>query len=65
MGESKQTFFEHREDKLYVIYTNFFRDMDYISIDGHMIGDVRQTKFLGVILYNKLNWHAHCDYIRS
>ena len=40
-------------------------DMDYISIDGHRIEEVRQTKFLGVILDNKLNWHAHCDYICS
>ena len=39
--------------------------MDYISIDGHRIEEVRQTKFLGVILDNKLNWHAHCDYICS
>ena len=43
----------------------FSRDMDYISIDGHRIEEVRQTKFLGVILDNKLNWHAHCDYICS
>ena len=43
----------------------FSRDMDYISIDGHRIEEVKQTKFLGVILDNKLNWHAHCDYICS
>ena len=43
----------------------FSRDMDYISIDGHRIKEVRQTKFLGVVLDNKLNWHAHCDYICS
>ena len=43
----------------------FSRDMDYISIDGYRIEEVRQTKFLGVILDNKLNWHAHCDYICS
>ena len=39
--------------------------MDCISIDGHRIEEVRQTKFLGVILDNKLNWHSHCDYICS
>ena len=27
------------------------------------IEEVRHTKFLGVILDNKLNWHAHCEYI--
>ena len=43
----------------------FSRDMDYISIDGHRIEEVRQTKLLGVILDNKLNWHAHCDCICS
>ena len=39
--------------------------MDYISFDGHRIEEVRQTKFLGVVLDNELNWHAHCDYICS
>ena len=39
------------------------RNMDYISIDGHRIEDVKKTKFLVVILDNKLNWHAHCQYI--
>ena len=43
----------------------FSRDMEHISIDSHRIEEVRQTKFLGVILDNKLNWHAHCDYICS
>ena len=37
--------------------------MNCINIDGHRIEEVRQTKFLGVILDNKLNWHAHCEYI--
>ena len=41
----------------------FSRNMDCISIDGHKIEEVKQTKFLGVILDNKLNWHAHCEYI--
>ena len=43
----------------------FSRDIDYISIDCRRIEEVRQTKFLGVILDNKLNWHAHCVYICS
>ena len=41
----------------------FSRNMDCISIDGHKIEEVTQTKFLGVIIDNKLNWHAHCEYI--
>ena len=41
----------------------FTRNMDCISTDGHKIEEVKQTKFLGVILDNKLNWHAHCEYI--
>ena len=41
----------------------FSRNMNCINIDGHRIEEVRQTKFLGVILDNKLNWHAHCEYI--
>ena len=41
----------------------FSRNMDCISIDGHKIEEVKQTKFLGMILDNKLNWHAHCEYI--
>ena len=41
----------------------FSRNMDHISIDGQRIEEVRHTKFLGVILDNKLNWHAHCEYI--
>ena len=41
----------------------FSRNMNCINIDGHRIEEVTQTKFLGVILDNKLNWHAHCEYI--
>ena len=39
------------------------RNMNCINIDGHRIEEVRQTKFVGVILDNKLDWHAHCEYI--
>ena len=38
----------------------FSRNMDHISIDGQRIEEVRHTKFLGVILDNKLNWCVHC-----
>ena len=41
----------------------FPRTMQHIVIDGHKIEEVSQTKFLGVILDNNLNWAAHCNYI--
>ena len=41
----------------------FSRNIDHISIDGQRIEEVRHIKFLGMILDNKLNWHAHCEYI--
>ena len=41
----------------------FSRNIDHISIDGQRIEEVRHMKFLGVILDNKLNWHAHCEYV--
>ena len=41
----------------------FSRNIDHITIDGQRIEEVRHTEFLGVILDNKLNWHAHCEYI--
>ena len=41
----------------------FSRTVEHIVIDGHRIEEVSQTKFLGVILDNKLNWTAHCNYI--
>ena len=41
----------------------FSRNMICINIDGHRTEEDRQTKFLGIILDNKLNWHAHCEYI--
>ena len=61
--------FLYGESKLEKTYFMLFalkgvsRDMDYIRIDGHRVEEVRQTKFLGVILDNKLDWHAHRDYI--
>ena len=52
------------EKTIFMLFTpmGFPRNMDCISIDGHMI-EVEQTKFLGVILDNKLNCHALCQYI--
>ena len=34
-----------------------------LCIDGHSIGEVRKTKFLGVIIDNRLNWKDHITYI--
>ena len=53
------------EKTKFMLFTpnDFSRNMNCINIDGHRIEEVRQTKFLGVILDNKLNWHAHCEYI--
>ena len=34
-----------------------------IRIDGHKIGEVDKTKFLGVFIDNKLNWKYHVKYI--
>ena len=34
-----------------------------IKIDGHLIAEVDHTKFLGVIIDNKLNWSYHVNYI--
>ena len=34
-----------------------------IYINNHRITKVKETKFLGVIIDEKLNWHAHIDYL--
>ena len=36
-----------------------------IRIDGQPISEVNHTKFLGVIIDNKLNWSHHINYISS
>ena len=53
------------EQTNYMLFTPkcFPRTMEHIVIDGHKIEEASQTKFLGVILNNKLNWAAHCNYI--
>ena len=37
----------------------FSRAMDALLIDGKRIMEVSETKFLGVIIDNKLNWKPH------
>ena len=34
-----------------------------ITIDGHKIDQVVKTKFLGVVIDNKLNWKEHVSLI--
>ena len=34
-----------------------------INVDGHDITEITETKFLGIMLDNNLNWKAHIDYI--
>ena len=36
--------------------------MGNILIDGHQISEVKETKFLGVIIDNNLKWSAHIQY---
>ena len=61
MGENKHSLWTQK--KIVICANGFSRNMNCISIDGHRIEEVRQTKFLGVILDNNLNWHARCEYI--
>ena len=53
-------------DKTYfMLFTpkRFTRNMDDIIIDGKQIMEVNETKFLGVIIDNNLNWKPHITYI--
>ena len=34
-----------------------------VVVDNHPINEVHHTKFLGVIIDNKLKWKEHIDYI--
>ena len=41
----------------------FSRAMDALLIDGKRIMEVSETKFLGVIIDNKLNWKPHIRHV--
>ena len=41
----------------------FSRAMDVLLINGKRIMEVSETKFLGVIIDNKLNWKPHIRYV--
>ena len=34
-----------------------------ITVKGHTITEIKETKFLGIMLDNKLTWNAHIDHI--
>ena len=36
-----------------------------VVVDNHTINEVHHTKFLGVIIDNKLKWKEHIGYIRK
>ena len=36
-----------------------------IEINNEKISEVKECKFLGVMLDNELNWKAHCNYIKN
>ena len=44
---------------------NSSRSIDDIVINGIRIAEVTETKFLGVIIDNKLKWSTHILYIRK
>ena len=42
---------------------NFSSPKINLKIDGEILSEVDKTKFLGVIIDNKLNWNEHVNYI--
>ena len=48
-----------------MLFTNRVRPLEPITITvkGHTITEIKETKFLGIMLDNKLTWNAHIDYI--
>lgn len=50
----------------YMIFGNLCKnDSGKNIIDDAVIKRVKETKFLGVILDEKLNWKGHVDYIKK
>ena len=49
-----------------MVFTNKTRRADIsIDINNHIITEIKECKFLGIMLDNKLNWHSHIDYISN
>ena len=41
------------------------KDENTVQIQGNIIDHVNATKFLGIIIDNKLNWSDHINYIKN
>ena len=64
MVKSKQTIPEYQENPFHDISSkNKTHPNVYINIDGESISENSKTKFLGVIIDNKLCWKDHILYI--
>ena len=49
-----------------MVFTNKIRPQAIsLNIDGNIINETAETKFLGVILDNQLSWHAHVKHISN
>ena len=49
-----------------MLFTNRKRPQSInITVNGHVIQEKTEIKFLGVIVDNQLNWHAHVNYISN
>ena len=49
-----------------MVFTNKKRPQNVsLNIGGTLINETNETKFLGLILDNKLSWHAHIKHISS
>ena len=47
-----------------MLFTNRQRPQSIsINAEGQIVSEISETKFLGVIVDNKLSWHAHIKYI--
>ena len=50
----------------YIIFTNKKLNTNVnIKLEGHTLKQVKETKYLGVILNEKLNWEPHISFIRN
>ena len=49
-----------------MVFTNKTRRADVsIDVNNHNIKEIKECKFLGIMLDNKLNWHSHINYISN
>ena len=63
MVKGEQIVFKHQKDPFLIFSGRKVRNSDVaLNIDGISINEEGSTKFLGVLLDNKLNWKKHIDY---